>query len=55
MKSTDEIIDEVRRVREAYAERFDFDVKRMVEDLQQKEAASTGPRAEPLPGKVPRE
>jgi hypothetical protein len=35
----------VRRVREAYAARFDYDLKRMFEDLQKKEQAHHGPRA----------
>jgi len=34
----DEIVEEVRRVREAYAAQFDYDLKRMFEDLKKKEA-----------------
>ena len=45
MKSQGEIVDEVRRIREAYAARFDHDLKRMFEDLQKKEQAHPGPRA----------
>jgi len=43
MKSQGEIVDEVRRVREAYAARFDHDLKRMFEDLQKKEQAHPAP------------
>lgn len=34
---TDEVVTEVRIAREAYAARFDFDLRRMVEDLKAKE------------------
>jgi hypothetical protein len=33
----DEIVEEVRRAREAYAAQFDFDLERMFEDLRNKE------------------
>jgi rubrerythrin len=33
----DEIVEEVRAVREAYAARFDYDVARMFEDIRKKE------------------
>ena len=33
----DEIVEEVRRVREAYAAQFDYDLKRMFEDLKERE------------------
>ena len=35
--SKDEIVEEVRTAREAYAEQFDYDLKRMFEDLKKKE------------------
>jgi hypothetical protein len=35
---TDEIVDEIRAAREAYAARFDFDLHRLFADLQSKEA-----------------
>jgi len=34
----DEVVEEVRKVGEAYAAKFDYDLKRMFEDLKQKEA-----------------
>ncbi len=34
----DEVVEEVRRVREAYAAQFDYDLKRMFEDIKKKEA-----------------
>lgn len=37
---TDEIIDEIRRHREAHAARFDFDLKRIAEDFQRQERES---------------
>ena len=33
----DEIVDEVRRVREAYAAEFDFDLRRIAEGLRRRE------------------
>lgn len=42
----DQIVDEVRAVREAYAKRFDYDIRRIGEDLQKQEekAAKTPTR-----------
>ena len=40
MKWKDEIVEEVRATREAYAAQFDYDLKRMFEDLKAKEANS---------------
>ena len=37
MKWKDEIVEEVRQAREAYAAQFDYDLKRMFEDLKKKE------------------
>jgi hypothetical protein len=37
MKWKDEIVEEVRAVREAYAARFDYDVARIFEDIRKKE------------------
>jgi hypothetical protein len=37
MKWKDEIVEEVRAAREAYAAQFDYDLKRMFEDLKKKE------------------
>ena len=50
MRWKDEIVEEVRRVREAYAAQFDFDLKRMFEDLKKKEEQDKGQLAkiEPL-------
>ena len=39
MKSKDEIVDEVRAVREAYAARFNYDLAKIYEDLKTKEQA----------------
>ena len=38
MNLSDEIVDEVRAVREAYAARFNYDQVEMVKDLKAKEA-----------------
>ena len=45
MKRTDEIVEEVRQARDAYAAQFDYDLKRMFEDLKKKEKADPLPRA----------
>jgi hypothetical protein len=45
MKWEDEIVEEVRKAREAYAARFDFDLERMFEDLKKKEERDPTPRA----------
>ena len=45
MKWKDEIVDEVRTAREAYAAQFDYDLKRMLEDLRKKEEEDPTPRA----------
>ena len=37
MKWKDEILEEVRTAREAYAAQFDYDLGRMFEDLKKKE------------------
>lgn len=37
MTSKDEIVDEVRTVREAYASRFNYDLAEMYKDLKAKE------------------
>ncbi|MGA8028437.1 MAG: hypothetical protein WB992_14935 [Bryobacteraceae bacterium] len=39
MNSKDEILDEVRAAREAYAARFNFDLAEMYQDLKAKEQA----------------
>lgn len=36
-KWKDEIVEEVRQARESYAAQFDYDLKRMFEDLKKKE------------------
>lgn len=38
MEWKDEIVEEVRAARDAYAARFDYDLKRIFEDLKAKEA-----------------
>ena len=45
MKWKDEIVEEVRAAREAYAARFDYDLARMFEDLKKKEEQNPAPRA----------
>ena len=45
MKWNDEIVEEVRQAREAYAERFGYDLKRIFEDLKKKEEENPAPRA----------
>ena len=45
MKWKDEIVEEVRRAKEAYAARFDYDLKRMFEDLKKNEEQNPAPRA----------
>lgn len=37
---TDPIVDEIRRVREAHAAKFNFDLRAIFQDLKSKEAAS---------------
>ena len=48
----DEIVDEVRRVREAYAAQFGYDLRRIVEDLRRRERES-GREYINLPPKAP--
>ena len=45
MKWKDEIVEEVRKARDAYAAQFDYDLKRMFEDLKKKEEQDPRPRA----------
>ncbi len=45
MKWKDEIVEEVRTAREAYAARFDYDLARMFKDLKKKEEQNPAPRA----------
>lgn len=50
MKWKDEVVEEVRAVREAYAAQFDYNLERIFEDLKKKEEEDPSPRAdlEPL-------
>ena len=48
----DEIVDEVRAARDAYAAKFDFDVRRIVQDLRRREAESNREYIT-LPSKAP--
>jgi hypothetical protein len=50
MKWKDEIVEEVRTAREAYAAQFDYDLELMFEDLKRKEEQNPALRAnlEPL-------
>jgi len=45
MKWQDEIVEEVRKAREAYAAQFDYDLERMFEDLKKKEEQDPAPHA----------
>lgn len=45
----DEIVAEVRAARQAYAARFGFDVRRIVEDMKAKESRHPERRANLLP------
>ena len=49
MKWKDEIVEEVRATREAYAAQFNYDLKRMFEDLKAKEVNNPARRAELKP------
>lgn len=51
MKWKDEIVEEVRAVRDAYAAQFDYDLKRMFEELKKKEEEDPAPRANLKPVK----
>ena len=51
MNWKDEIVEEVRAAREAYAAQFDHDPKRMFEDLKKKEEQDPAPRADLRPVK----
>ncbi len=50
----DEIVEEVRTAREAYAGQFDYDLQRMFEDLKKKEEQNPAPRADLRPLKARR-
>ena len=47
MKWKDEIVEEVRTAKEAYAARFDYDLKRMFEDLKKNEEQNPAPVQSP--------
>ena len=47
----DEIVEEIRRRREAHAESLDYDLKRITEDLQRQERASETPVVQRSPRK----
>ena len=44
MKWKDQIVEEVRKAREAYAAQFDYDLERMFKDLRKKEEQNPAPR-----------
>jgi hypothetical protein len=49
MKWEDEIVEEVRRAREAYSAQFDYDIRKIFEDLKKKEKHNSAPRAQLVP------
>ena len=49
MKWKDEIVEEVRTARDAYAAQFDYDLPRMFDDLQKREEEDPAPRAQLKP------
>jgi hypothetical protein len=55
MKTHDEIVDEVRASREAYAAQFNFDLRAIFEDLKESEQAHPERLAKlrPTPRKAP--
>ncbi len=55
MKSKDEIVEEVRAVREAYAAQFNFDLKRIFADLEEMDVEDSTPHADLKPMKPRRE
>ena len=55
MRSKDEIVEQVRTAREAYAAQFDYDLARMFEDLKKKEERNPSTRANLEPLKPHRE
>lgn len=50
-KVEDEIVEEIRRRRQAHAESFGYDLKRITEDLQRQERDSDASVVERLPRK----
>jgi hypothetical protein len=48
----DEIVEEVRAARQAYAARFGFDIRRIVDDLKAKESKHPERRADLRPSAV---
>ena len=57
MNGKDEIVEEVRAAREAYAARFDYDVRKIYEDAKAREKASDHPVAhlQPLEPHLPQD
>jgi len=53
-KLDDEIVEEIRRRREAHAESLGYDLKRITEDLQRQERESGMPEARRAPRKPQR-
>lgn len=47
----DEIVDEIRRIRQAHAESLDYDLTLIIRDLQRRERASRAEIVERLPRK----
>lgn len=49
----DEIIAEVRRIRDELAAEFDYDLDRLFEEMKRREQASDRPKIEPSPKRLP--
>jgi hypothetical protein len=45
MSWNDEIVEEVRKARDTYAAQFEYDLKRIFEDLEKREHGDPAPRA----------
>ncbi len=49
----DDIVDEVRKIREAYAERFDFDLEAIFKDIKERERTSGRTYVRFAPKRIP--
>jgi hypothetical protein len=49
---SDEIVDEVRRIREEHAAQFNYDIDAIFADIQRLQAESGEPRVSPRPRRI---